>query len=239
MRTTPGDGENEEAGASTEVLAAFTAEAERLEQVTRALEESSYSLPTPCPPWDVAGLLTHVLTAVMRTPVMLAAPEPVSVDSDAVGYYRPEIFSAGTDAARVETARHDAASYPSGRAIAERFAVEWRRTRDSVSAEPAGRRVTTRHGDHMLLTEFMVTRVAELVLHGLDLASALGREPWTTAPAADVVERLLLTAEGSAGRPKLGWDQPTFLAKATGRAPLTPVETARVRELGITWIRLG
>lgn len=221
------------------VLTGFRAEGEQLAQVMLGLDEAAYSRPTPCPPWTVAELFSHVLNAIARTSVMLAAPEPGIVDTDAVGYYRPGIFTPETDAERIDSARRDAAGQPDGRALAENFDSTWRRTYEIVRAERDDRRVTTRHGDGMLLTDFIVTRVAELVLHGLDLAIALDREPWTTPSGADVVEQLLLTAEGSAVRPKLAWDGPTFLAKATGRMPLDSAEAERVRELRIGWITLG
>ncbi|WP_370462371.1 hypothetical protein [Nocardiopsis sp. FR6] len=56
-----------------------------------------------------------------------------------------------------------------------------------LGAEPVDRVVVTRHGDRMLLTDFLVTRVLEAVVHGLDLADALGREPWTRREALAVV----------------------------------------------------
>jgi hypothetical protein len=54
-------------------------------------------------------------------------------------------------------------------------------------AEPEGHVVRTRHSDPMLLSEFLLTRVVEVAVHGLDLADALsasrspGRKPWTSA----------------------------------------------------------
>ena len=50
--------------------------------------------------------------------------------------------------------------------------------------ERAGRIVQTRHGDAMLLTDFLTTRVVELAVHGLDVADVLEQQPWLTAPAA-------------------------------------------------------
>ncbi|WP_323187142.1 hypothetical protein [Streptomyces sp. NBC_00365] len=45
----------------------------------------------------------------------------------------------------------------------------------------------------MLLSEFLLTRVVEVAVHGLDLADALGREPVTREEALD------------AGRPDIRW----------------------------------
>jgi uncharacterized protein (TIGR03083 family) len=53
-------------------LTAFTAEAGRLAEVALGLTPQQWRRPTSCPPWDVAGLLGHVLTAVSRVPAMVA-----------------------------------------------------------------------------------------------------------------------------------------------------------------------
>ena len=91
----------------------------------------------------------------------------------------------------------------------------------------------------MLLSEFLVTRVVEVAVHGLDLADALGREPWLTPQAADVLQELLLGPDGAAALERLGWDRLPFLRKATGRDPLTAEETAQADRAGVRWITLG
>ncbi|MFI8504487.1 hypothetical protein ACIGFK_39190 [Streptomyces sp. NPDC085524] len=48
---------------------------------------------------------------------------------------------------------------------------------DLTRKESERRVVRTRHGDAMLLADFMLTRVFEVAVHGSDLADALGREP--------------------------------------------------------------
>ncbi len=98
--------------------------------------------------------------------------------------------------------------------------------------------VLTRHGDAMLLTDFMLTRVVEVAVHGLDLADALGREPWLTAPAGDLVLHLL-TGSGANQVDGLGLSRPQFLRKVTGRQPLSALESEQVELLGIHWLALG
>src|SRR5690606_20027274 len=105
--------------------------------------------------------------------------------------------------------------------LAAEFADTWRRVEEECRAEPEGRVVRTRHGDSMLLTDFMVTRVVEIAVHGLDLADALGREPWLTPQAGSVLRELLLGADGAAALRALGWDEVDFVRRATGRAPLS------------------
>ncbi|MFB8212969.1 hypothetical protein [Streptomyces sp. NPDC056010] len=91
----------------------------------------------------------------------------------------------------------------------------------------------------MLLSEFLLTRVVEVAVHGLDLADALGREPWLTSAAGDAVLELLLGAGQMAAVGKLGWSQSHFLRKVTGREPLDEKEAAQIEQLGIRWLALG
>jgi len=222
------------------VLAGFRAEAAELAARMAELTEAEFDRPTPCEPWTVRELLVHVCNAVDRVEAWLARPEPEAVDTDAVRYYRPDQrFAPESNAARVADAERGAADFAGGAAVAAHFDAVWRATYDLVTAQPDGRRIGTRWGDGMLLTEFMVTRVAEVVLHGLDLAIGLGRAPWTTDEGGDVVETLLLTAGGADVVRDLDWTRPVFLAKATGRIPMTEEETEMVRERGVRWITLG
>jgi hypothetical protein len=92
----------------------------------------------------------------------------------------------------------------------------------------------------MLLSEFMRTRVLELAVHGLDLAAALGREPWMTGPAAQVTEELLLPPPAAARlRAESGWSQVTLIAKLTGRVPATDAENNLIQSIGTERLALG
>jgi hypothetical protein len=91
----------------------------------------------------------------------------------------------------------------------------------------------------MTVDDFLTTRVVELGVHGLDLAAALGRQPWLTEPAAEVITDLLLGAANPSVLDDLGWRRPTFIAKATGREPLTEAERAAVDRYGVRWLSFG
>ena len=128
---------------------------------------------------------------------------------DAAGYFGPAKFTPQVDAARVESARRAARdpAAPTGSveavATATAFTVAWRATDAAVQAQPTDRVVRTRHGDPMTVHEFLVTRVVEVGVHGLDLAVALHREPWLTPAAAQVIADLFTgddrSRKGSAG----------------------------------------
>jgi uncharacterized protein (TIGR03083 family) len=233
--------------AADAVLDGFAAEARSLAAAMAAVPAAAFGAASPCPPWTVGELFAHVATAAGRVVGMLAEPEPGPGDRglvSAAGYYRPDRrFSAATNADRIATARRGAAGLGPADLRAE-FDRAWRSALADVAAAPPGRRVRTRHGDLMLLTEFMRTRLLELAVHGLDLAAGVGRGPWLTGAAATVVEELILPAEGGAAgaaglRERLGWDRAVLVAKATGRSPLTAAERQVVQAAGLHWLALG
>ena len=221
---------------------AFGAESRRLAEVVAGLDDAAFARPTRCDPWTVAELVCHVAMAVRRLPGMLAAPEPAGPGLvPAAGYYRADQrFSAATNADRIQSAQRGAAVLASPAARAGDFGDACQQAWAALRAAPPGRAVRTRHGDRMLLTEFLRTRVLELAVHGLDLAAALGRPPWMTAQAADVTENLLLPAAKAARLcAGTGWDQVTLIAGLTGRRPVTPAETRLIQAAGAGWLALG
>lgn len=177
-----------------EVVVALRAESVALEGVLSGLSESEAVLPSRCAPWDVAALSAHTVGALLRVGSMLeeAPPEPGVVLVSAAGYYAPDVrFSPEVNGERVRSAvvaaegRGDAGE--AGRVLRER----WWPLLGRLAAEEGDRVVVTRHGDPMRLTDFLVTRVVEVLVHGLDVADALGREPWSTREGLGVASRLL------------------------------------------------
>ncbi|MEV4453021.1 maleylpyruvate isomerase N-terminal domain-containing protein [Streptomyces mirabilis] len=224
------------------VVEAFRLEAGQLAQAMTGVSAAEWGLPTRCAPWKVSDLLAHVRVVIAWLPGMLAAsaPAPTRAEVSAVEYYRPDDrFAPDTNAARIALAQDHAAEQRSGAALADDFNATWQEVDRLCRAEPEGRVVRTRHGDPMLLSEFLLTRVVEVAVHGLDLADALGREPWLTSEAADLVQGLLLGPDGAAALEKLGWGQLRFLRTATGREPITREEASDVSRLGIRWLTLG
>ncbi|MFG3039772.1 maleylpyruvate isomerase family mycothiol-dependent enzyme [Streptomyces sp. NPDC048330] len=232
--------EDEGAARHDTVLEAFRLECEALTEALSELSGTEGNLPTRCTPWNVRDLLGHVCVVVDWLPAMLAAPAPGRAEISAVEYYRPDDrFSPGTNGKRIALAQGRAARSPDGAAFTGDFAATWRRVDRLCRDQPPGRTVRTRHGDAMLLSEFLLTRVVEVAVHGLDLADALGREPWLTPAAGEAVVRLLVGPEHLAAVDDLAWSRPRFLRKATGRESLDEAETRRVARLGLRWLALG
>jgi uncharacterized protein (TIGR03083 family) len=224
------------------IFEAFGAESQRLCEVLASVDDAAFARVSPCPPWTVAELAYHVRMTIGRLPGMLDAPEPTGVRLvAAAAYYRPDQrFSVAANTDRVESARRAAAALPDAAARARDFAAAREQAWALLQATPPGRVVTTRHGDRMLLSEFLRTRVLELTVHGLDLAAALDRPPWITAPAAEVTARLLLPSAAAAElRAKTGWDQVTLIAKLTGRCASTSADKKLMQSLGSHRLALG
>jgi hypothetical protein len=242
---------------------AFRAEAEALAGAAAGLTEADLARPSPCPPWTIAALLCHVIIATGRVDqavvagqegaaggsaarrqghVAQAAGEAPGPLVDARGYYRPdERFSPAVNADRIDIAAELAARLGTAPAIRAELTAACARTLAALAAAPPDLEIRTRHGDRMLLTEFLATRVVELGVHGLDLAIGLDRQPWLTAPAAEVIEDLLLPEPGLGDRlrGRLGCDRTGVITRLTGRVPLAPAEQSVLAAAGVTRLALG
>jgi uncharacterized protein (TIGR03083 family) len=219
------------------VLEALGAEADCLVAAMIALSEDDFDQPTSCEPWSVRELLAHVLVACQRLPGMLADPEPPRAEVSAYEYFANDQFGATADADRVEAARQDAVRFPRGRHLVEAIETAVCDMVSLARAAPPDRIVRTRWGDDMLLTEYLKTRVAELAVHGLDLARALAVAPWISAPGAAVTEAVFAESVHAIDLSSLGWDSLTFIAKTTGRAPLTKEEAMHPIHKQLLWPR--
>jgi uncharacterized protein (TIGR03083 family) len=234
-------------------IGAFRAEAAALAGATATLTDADLARPSPCPPWTIAALLCHVIIATGRVDQAVAAGREGAAGReaaraagdplvDARGYYRPdERFSAAVNADRIDIAAGLAARLATAAAIRDELAAACDRTLATAESAPPDLEVRTRHGDRMLLTGFLVTRVVELGVHGLDLAGGLDREPWLTAPAAEVIEDLLLPEPGLGDRlrGRLGCDRTGVISRLTGRVPLAPAEQSVLAAAGVTRLALG
>ncbi len=221
---------------------AFGAEARQLSRVLAGLDDAAFARPTACDPWTVAELAYHVRMIVGRLPGMLAAPEPAgpgprlrgrATTGRTGGSLRPRT---PTGSSPRSAGRRPWPARRPGRAISS---VARRQAELALRDAAPGRVVRTRHGDPMLLTEFLRTRVLELAVHGLDLAAALDREPWMTTEAAQVTEDLLLPCGAAGLRAETGWDRVGLIARLTGRHPVTPAETELIESAGIGRLALG
>jgi hypothetical protein len=176
----------------------------------------------------------------VRAPARDAArPAPASATVSALQYFRNDRLGGTTDPERIETVRADAARFPTGPLIIDAVAATTRSMVMLARVEPPERRVRTRWDDEMLLDEYLKTRVLELAVHGLDLAAAVGADPWLSEPAAIVTARILTEGCPMDELQALGWDRRTLIEKATGRAPVTEEEAGSPVVSALLWARAG
>jgi uncharacterized protein (TIGR03083 family) len=230
------------------VVFALESEIAVLQRVLLGLSDSEAVLPTRCAPWDVAALSVHTVGSLNQVLVALDGISPENSDGlvSAAGYYVPEVrFSPEVNSARVDSAveraarRADAAE--PGRVLRE----TWGALAERLPGEPADRTMVTRHGDPMFLTDYLVTRVVELTLHGLDLADALGREPWTSRAALGVVCEVLFDGVDPAelervlsGRRGASVTSLAAVRAVTGRAD-SEVDRPALEAAGVRFLALG
>jgi uncharacterized protein (TIGR03083 family) len=206
---------------------ALAQESEQVEAVLRSLDDADLTKPTRCDAWDVHGLIGHLIRDVDRILAYLPEPAPSEPDKDAVSYYRaydPVAVAPQVARSAVETADR----FGTLAELAQGFATTWRAAVEGARAAGPDRVLATRRGGPALrMDDYVPTRVLEMTVHGLDLADALGRAPWTTADAAAITRRILQGLLGA--EPPLDWDDPTFFDKGTGRAPLSRQDRAALR----------
>ncbi len=202
-----------------EAVAALGAEVGALTSVLLGLSEAEAQRETRCPPWDVAALAAHTVRALHQVEVALDGPEPERAEVSAAGYYSPDVrFLPEVDEARVRGVLEAASRRADAGEAGRECERAWRGLGPRLAAELVRRVVRTRHGDAMLLRDYLVTRVVELALHGLDLADALERKPWTTPEGLAVVERLLFGDADQDALARIGVSGLEAVRAVTGRA---------------------
>jgi uncharacterized protein (TIGR03083 family) len=227
------------AALDSRALGAFRDEAGAFITALGGLDAQAWQRPTRCVPWQVRSVVGHVIIALARVPEMVHALTPDRPDTTATSYYRADDrFSNTANADRVQAA-HDRAAGADATALVRDLADMVQTVITSCLQEPADRLIRSPHQDAMLLSDFLTTRVVELAVHGLDIADAVGREPWLTTSAAEQLQRLLFGQGWRTAVATLNWDSVTLLRKTSGRADVTANESTELTRLGLRALTLG
>lgn len=210
------------------VVDVLAEECDLVSRVVLPLSPDAFEMPTRCEAWDVKELLGHMYRDVDRLIEYRDEPAPAEPDTDAVSYWRR--YDPVDDAPRIANrAVEIAKGYEMGADLARAFEVRWREAVD-VTKQLEPDRIYKTFAPAMRLDEFVETRVLEIAVHGLDLARAIGRPPWISQRAADMTRHILLGLLRAEPPRSLGWDEVTFIEKATGRQPLSPPEREALGE---------
>jgi len=162
--------------------------------------------------WTVRSLAGHTARAILTVESYLGQEEPSDVTiPDAAAYYS-SVYPQFTDAAAV-AARGVEAGVWLGSDPAAQVSSALTRTLAEVDSQPANRIISI-GGMGILLSEYLRTRVLELVVHTIDLARATGIPH--SLPTATITEALALASATAAGK----GEGETVLLALTGRVEL-------------------
>jgi uncharacterized protein (TIGR03083 family) len=212
---------------SNDVLTVLLNESRALSTVLHSLTPDDLARPTNCPPWNLQELIVHIGASVWVDDNPFPDAEPDAEVHDAADYYRrPE---RDTPAYRRDNV--DRTQELAQRVLANTSAAEWfdeivAKTGDVLGGQRLDRVVDVPARGAMSLSDWVLTRVASVALHGLDTAITLDREPWTTPGALEEVRRIFVALLGGEPPAALGWDHQTFVAVSSGRRPLAADERA-------------
>jgi len=168
--------------------AALTAQIGHALDAARVLTADQLAAPSGLPNWDVHQLLVHIARQIEAVPRAIEAEAPAKADLDLPTWAR----STGDIADRLDADTREAAAGTARAASRiEEAAEQLARVMDRA-VEP-GRNVRITLGT-MRATDFLVTRLVELVVHTDDLARAIGTGIPLDRQALAAVTRLLADA---------------------------------------------
>lgn len=165
--------------------------------------------------WDVRSLAGHTVRAFL-TIESYVVPGSTAPDGslDAVDYYRVALGGGGGPVDHDAIARR---GRESGAALGDdpvgAIGVIVERVSTLLRDLPGNTLVRTPFGD-MALADYLITRLAEVVIHASDLATALGEGPVATADELLVIGGLLV------GLAVAGGDGDLVMRALSGRRPL-------------------
>ncbi|MFN8233809.1 MAG: maleylpyruvate isomerase family mycothiol-dependent enzyme [Actinomycetota bacterium] len=197
--------------------------------VASSLDDGAFAGPTRLPLWNVKELFAHMWGDLDRIREYLGEPAPAEADADAVSYWR-SYDAAREGVAIADRAKAVAGRFATGAELVASFEEARERSIALALATPAGRVVATR-GPALRLDDYLETRILEMGVHGLDLAAAIGRDPWLTPEAAAVIRRILVGLLGEEPAIVRRWSDRSFIEAGTGRRGLTYEEHAALGPL--------
>jgi len=205
-----------------DIIDALEEELHACDRVLSGLTDTDWSAETKlvpltgATPWTVRTLAYHIDFAMNLALQLIASPQDTQVARDYASFY---IFDRSTVGPTVYQLMVDLAGDTSAKDINAHL-EQTTKTLVAAAGNTSEDVVGPAFFGPMRLRDMMATRVVEAVVHGLDVADALGRPPHATeagmAIAAATMDELL-TRCAVPGRPADLADDVTFLRVATGR----------------------
>ncbi|MYX35989.1 MULTISPECIES: maleylpyruvate isomerase family mycothiol-dependent enzyme [unclassified Streptomyces] len=165
--------------------AALTAQVGHVVGAARGLTEDRLTAPSGLPGWDVRVLVLHVARQVEAVARVVAAPAPAKADLDLATWVRSAACFAGPPADGTREAATEGAD------AAARLEEAAQGLAGVLDEAVAPERLVAVPPGAMRSTDFLVTRLFELVVHSDDLARATGVPVPLERQAVAAVVRLL------------------------------------------------
>jgi Mycothiol maleylpyruvate isomerase N-terminal domain len=171
---------------------------------------------TTLPQWTVFELAGHLDISIGLTRMLMADPTQGQTGRDRVSFFifpRLEVAPVVYDYAYTMVAGKSAADMPD--VLDETFSKTIQEARDRPPDL-----IGPGYYALMRLDEFVISRVLEAVVHGLDLTDALGRDPIATPDGIAITAEILddlLARRTVAGRPHDLADDMAWIRAASGR----------------------
>jgi uncharacterized protein (TIGR03083 family) len=162
--------------------------------------------------WTVRSLAGHTARAILTVESYLGQEEPGSVTIESAEAYYSTVYLQFTDAAAVEARGVEAGVWLGGQPVAQVTAA-LTRARAAIESQPENRIVGI-GGMGIRLSDYLRTRVLELVVHTIDLSRATGIPH--TLPDATIAEAVALMSSTAVRK---GSGEQVLLA-LTGRGEL-------------------
>jgi Mycothiol maleylpyruvate isomerase N-terminal domain len=207
-----------------EIVDALDEALEALEATLGTLSEEDWARPTlltpvgDAPPWTVLELAAHMDVFMGIALGLMAEPEdgPPTIDGPSFNI----ASSDGSQGAMLYQYMADHAKGQTPGTMLETVHGTFKQALESARASAPDTVGPAFYG-LIRLDEFLVTRIGEAVIHGLDLTDALGRAPLSMPKAVPIAAALLdegLARTRVAGRPAdLADDDLAFIRAASGR----------------------
>ncbi|MCU1412824.1 MAG: mycothiol maleylpyruvate isomerase [Microbacteriaceae bacterium] len=144
--------------------------------------------------WDVRGLAGHTARAILTVENYLGQEEPGEVTIPSAAGYYTTIYSQVMDPASVAARGVEAGAWLGDDPVAQ-VSAALMRAKAVIEAQPDNRIVGI-GGMGILLSEYLRTRVLELVVHTIDLSRATGIAH--TLPDATIADALALATATAA-----------------------------------------
>ena len=224
-----------------ELRAAVPAQYARIVDAVDAVPDADFTLPTRLGSWRVSALVAHLagnldllLDGLDGPPVAASAPP-------GLGYReRP-----ASDQGRIASTAAERAAGQTPDELRQRLRSALDVTRERLGKEGADRVVVIEERGRILLSEYLVTRCTEGVVHGLDLAAATGVPVEAEPRALRAVVRLLADrlVERAPGRSvEVRIPGPAGCAVQCVEGPRhtrgTPGSVVEIRD-ALTWVELA